>query len=64
MNWDQEALARLERIPPAARPMAKQGIETYARSKGKSEVSLEDMKQVASRLGMGEPRERQDDRNS
>jgi nucleotide-binding universal stress UspA family protein len=64
MNWDQEALARLERIPPAARPMAKQGIEAYARSKGKSEVSLEDMKQVASRLGMGEPRERQDDRNS
>jgi nucleotide-binding universal stress UspA family protein len=60
MKWDREALVRLELIPALARDMAKQSIETYARSKGKTEVTLEDMKEAASRLGMGETRGRQD----
>lgn len=54
MDWDREALSRLERIPSLARPMAKQTIEAYARSKGKTHVTIEDMKEAASRLGMGE----------
>jgi nucleotide-binding universal stress UspA family protein len=58
MSWDQEALARLERVPPPARPMAKQAIEAYARSKGKTQVTIEDMKEAASRLGMGKSPER------
>ena len=61
LNWDTEALARLERIPSLARAMAKQSIEAYARFKGKTQVTLEDMKEAASRLGMGQASEGRDE---
>ena len=36
--WTPEALGRLDNIPDFVRPMARQGIEHYARSKGYAEV--------------------------
>ena len=53
MAWDEDALSRLERIPPFARPMAKKGIEDYVRSLGGDRVRLEDFQAVARRMGMG-----------
>jgi len=52
MAWDAEALARLERIPAFARPMAKQGIEQHVRARGGHRVTLEDVREVGSRMGM------------
>jgi len=52
LAWDAEALARLERIPAFARPMAKQGIEQHVRARGGQRVTLEDVREVGSRMGM------------
>ena len=34
MQWTEEAEAYFEKVPPFVRPMAKKGVETYARMKG------------------------------
>lgn len=52
LEWNKEALESLERIPPFARSMAKQGIEDYVRSKGGTRVTFQDVQEVARRFGM------------
>ena len=42
-TWSAEALSRLERIPSFVRPMAKMGIETFARDNGYAEITAEVM---------------------
>ncbi|MBI5286250.1 MAG: PCP reductase family protein, partial [Deltaproteobacteria bacterium] len=39
--WDTDTEVRLENIPPFARPMAKAGIERYARERGYKRITLE-----------------------
>lgn len=43
ISWTPEALERLERIPSFVRPMAKMGIEGYAKDNGHSEITGEVM---------------------
>ncbi len=49
--WTPAALARLERIPEFVRPMARQGIEHWARDHGWPQVTEEVLE--AARGGMG-----------
>ena len=41
--WSAEALERLERIPAFVRPMAKMGIESFAKDNGYAEITGEVM---------------------
>lgn len=41
--WSAEALERLERIPAFVRPMAKMGIESFAKDNGHAEITDEVM---------------------
>ena len=41
--WTPEALERLERIPSFVRPMAKMGIESFAKDNGHTEITGEVM---------------------
>ena len=41
--WSAEALERLERIPAFVRPMAKMGIESFAKDNGHAEITGEVM---------------------
>jgi len=50
--WTAEALARLEGIPDFVRPMARQGIEHYARSNGFAEIDEKVLEEARSRFGM------------
>ncbi len=43
LTWTPEALERLERIPSFVRPMAKMGIESFAKDNGHSEITGEVM---------------------
>lgn len=45
-KWTQEALDRLERIPAFVRPMAKMGIESFAKENGHTEITAEVMDQA------------------
>ena len=51
-QWTAEALARLDNIPDFVRPMAKQGIEHYARTHGLAEIDEEILEQARGRFGM------------
>ncbi len=51
-RWTAEALARLDNIPDFVRPMAKQGIEHYARTHGLAEIDEEILEQARGRFGM------------
>jgi Proto-chlorophyllide reductase 57 kD subunit len=50
--WTAEALSRLEGIPEFVRPMARQGIEHYARSNGFTEIDERVLEQARQRFGM------------
>jgi len=41
VQWTEEAESYFEKVPPFVRPMAKRGVETYARSKGIGVVTPE-----------------------
>ncbi len=43
LTWTPEALERLERIPSFVRPMAKMGIESFAKDNGHDEITAEVM---------------------
>lgn len=43
LKWTPEALERLERIPSFVRPMAKMGIESFAKDNGHVEITAEVM---------------------
>lgn len=46
MQWSDEALDLLEKIPDEVRPMAKQMMELYAREKGIDSITDDIMKEV------------------
>jgi hypothetical protein len=50
--WTPGALERLERVPEFVRPMARQGIEHYARSQGRPVVDEETLAEARGRFGM------------
>jgi len=51
-QWTAEALSRLDNIPELVRPMAKQGIEHYARTEGLAEIDEEVLEHARGRFGM------------
>ncbi|MBI5588031.1 MAG: PCP reductase family protein [Deltaproteobacteria bacterium] len=52
LPWEKEALERLERVPLFARPMARKGIERYARENGYSTITPEVMEEARKASGM------------
>ena len=50
--WTAEALERLERIPSFVQPMAKAGIETFARENGHTEITGQVMDKARGDFGM------------
>ena len=44
MKWTEEVKKAFEAIPPFVRPMAKKGIEAYARSLGQKIITHELLK--------------------
>ena len=50
--WTEKARARLESIPEFVRPMAKTGIEKFARDKGLGEVDEGVLEEARSHFGM------------
>ena len=52
VTWTPEALARLENIPEFVRPMAKQGVEHYAKTNGHAVVDDAVMEEARGRFGM------------
>src|SRR3989338_1134113 len=52
MPWTNAALARLERVPPFARNMAKKAIIGYAIEKGYKEITEEVLLEARERMGM------------
>lgn len=55
LQWSAEALSRLDRIPEFVRPMAKQGIEHWARDHGCDRVTEEVLEQARGTMGMSSP---------
>ena len=52
LPWTEEASARLENMPDFARPMAKAGIEKFARDRGHAEVDGEILSAAREFFGM------------
>ena len=52
LDWNPEALSRLERVPPFARSMARLGVEEYVRSRGKTKVTAALFQEAAQMFGM------------
>lgn len=52
VTWTAEAEARLQNIPEFVRPMARQGIEHYAKSNGHAVVDDSVMEEARGRFGM------------
>lgn len=52
VSWTPEALSRLENIPDFVRPMARQGIEHYARSEGHAVIDERILDAARERFGM------------
>lgn len=50
--WTEEAMKRLQRIPSFVQPMAKTGIENFARENGHTEITGEVMDAVQGNFGM------------
>jgi nucleotide-binding universal stress UspA family protein len=50
LPWTPEAVARLERVPPFARAMARQAIEDYARQQGQTVVDERVMQEARERM--------------
>ena len=52
LPWSPEAISRLENIPEFARPMARIGIEKYARDRGLAEIDAGVLEQAKDFFGM------------
>ncbi|MCH7706870.1 MAG: PCP reductase family protein [Myxococcales bacterium] len=50
--WTSEASSRLENVPEFARPMAKTGIETYAKERGLTQIDAQVLEQAKDFFGM------------
>jgi nucleotide-binding universal stress UspA family protein len=51
-HWAAEAEARLERVPPFARSMARKGIEDYALERGVTTITADLVEEAKRRFGM------------
>ena len=52
VRWTAEAAARMQAIPDFVRPMAKTGIEKFAKESGHAEITLAVLDEAKSRFGM------------
>lgn len=52
LNWTPEASKRLNNIPEFIRPMARKGIEDFARAKGYRRIDLSVLDEARERFGM------------
>lgn len=52
VEWTNEASSRLDKIPEFARPMARQGIERFAKERGLSRVDAQVLDQAKDFFGM------------
>jgi len=52
VRWTEEAAARMQAIPDFVRPMAKTGIERFAKESGHVEITLAVLDEAKSRFGM------------
>jgi proto-chlorophyllide reductase subunit len=52
LEWTGKALERLDKVPEFVRPMARAGIERYARDKGLRQVDEQVLDQAKSFFGM------------
>jgi hypothetical protein len=52
VRWTPEASARMQVIPEFVRPMAKTGIERFAKESGHAEITLAVLDEAKSRFGM------------
>ena len=52
VRWSDEAAARIQSIPEFVRPMAKTGIERFAKESGHAEITLAVLDEAKSRFGM------------
>ncbi|HUG43075.1 MAG TPA: PCP reductase family protein [Acidobacteriota bacterium] len=52
LDWTPEASQRLNNIPEFIRPMARKGIEDFARAKGYRRIDLEVLDEARERFGM------------
>lgn len=52
IRWTAEASARMQNVPEFVRPMAKSGIEKYARESGHDEITTQVLDEARSRFGM------------
>jgi hypothetical protein len=50
--WSKEAEERLAKIPAMVRPMAKMGVEHYAKEKGYKEITLKVLEEAKDKFGM------------
>jgi len=50
--WTSEASSRLENVPEFARPMAKTGIETYAKERGLTQIDAQVLERAKDFFGM------------
>ncbi|TDI98863.1 MAG: protochlorophyllide oxidoreductase [Deltaproteobacteria bacterium] len=50
--WTPEATERLANIPEFARPMAKAGIEKFAKDRGLAQIDVEVLEQAKNFFGM------------
>jgi len=52
IRWTAEASARMQAVPEFVRPMAKSGIEKFARESGHAEITMQVLDEAKSRFGM------------
>jgi hypothetical protein len=52
VRWTEEAAARMQAIPEFVRPMAKTGIERFAKESGHAEITLAVLDEAKSRFVM------------
>lgn len=52
IRWTAEASARMQAVPEFVRPMAKTGIEKFARDSGHAEITTEVLDEAKSHFGM------------
>jgi hypothetical protein len=52
LEWSPEASSRLDNMPEFARPLAKAGIEKFAREHGLGQVDLQVLDRARDFLGM------------
>ena len=52
VRWSADAAARMEAVPDFVRPMAKTGVEKFAKELGHAEITLAVLDEAKSRFGM------------